>query len=116
MVNILKILNRGVLLESSGELEVFQLDHEEVVFSRKPFTLYLVESDRGYETRLARLKVLQEKKQDPRYENAQGRMVAVVRFDIQKQDIQFFQIAPDKNLIPSGVFQGSVAVPQTSYF
>lgn len=100
------------LTESNGQKIVYTLDGEEVTLSKKPFTVYLIESENSYKNRLSRIQTLSTKINDKRFEEAQGRMIAVVNFDIQKQGIQFYQISQTQELIPSGVFSGSIYSPK----
>ncbi len=100
------------LVDGSGQKIVYTLDGEEVTLSKKPFTVYLLESENSHRNRLSRIQTLSTKINDKRFEQAQGRMVAVVTFDIQKQGIQFFQVSETKELIPSGVFSGSIYFPR----
>lgn len=100
------------LLDSNGQRIIYTLDGEEVTLAKKPFTVYLVESENSYKNRLSRIQTLSTQINDKRFEEAQGQMVAVVNFDIQKQGIQFYQVSQSKELIPSGVFSGSIYFPR----
>jgi hypothetical protein len=104
------------VLDSNGRAQKFMSQGEEVILGRQPFTTYLVESDAAYATRIQQIAALSNSGKDLRFEQAKGRMVAVVKFDIQKQNIRFFQVDANHNLISSGVFDGAVTVPKASYF
>lgn len=96
--------------------QFWTVDGKEVTLGQKPFTAYLIESEVGFQQRQERIEIEIKKLNNPKYEKAIGPMIAIVNFDMQKQEIRFYQVTKDRKLIPSGSFNGSVKVPSTSYF
>ena len=96
--------------------QFWTVDGKEVTLGQKPFTAYLIESEVGFQQRQERIEIEIKKLNNPKYEKAIGPMIAIVNFDMQKQEIRFYQVTKERKLIPSGSFNGSVQVPSTSYF
>ena len=87
----------------------FTLEGSEVTFSEKAGIYYFVESEKGYDERIARWDRLNTHPLYRDYLGSRGRLVGVANLDLNELEIQFYELNQDSlELVRAGVLDTSV--------